>query len=143
MAKQQAAKLENLFESVEKKGRKELNIVLKADVQGSVEAIMDSLNKLSTDEVNVRFVAYGVGAITESDVNLAVASAAVVVGFNVRAGYSAKQLAQKETVDLRYYSIIYDLINRLNRLCLVCYRLKYKRKLLVWPEFKTCLDLLK
>ena len=96
LAKQQAAKLENLFESVEKKGRKELNIVLKADVQGSVEAIMDSLNKLSTDEVNVRFVAYGVGAITESDVNLAVASAAVVVGFNVRAGYSAKQLAQKK-----------------------------------------------
>ncbi len=111
LAKQQAAKLENLFESVDKKGRKELNIVLKADVQGSVEAIMDSLHKLSTDEVKVRFVAYGVGAITESDVNLAVASAAVIVGFNVRAGYSAKQLAQKETVDLRYYSIIYDLIN--------------------------------
>jgi translation initiation factor IF-2 len=88
-----------------------VNIVLKADVQGSVEAISDALENLSTDEVKVKIVASGVGGITESDVNLAVASNAILVGFNVRADAVAKRLIDEEEVDLHYYSVIYDLID--------------------------------
>ena len=111
LARQQAAKLENMFTQMAEGASSTLNIVLKADVQGSVEAISDALTKLSTDEVKVNIVAGGVGGITESDVNLAVASGAIMIGFNVRAESSAKRLIDEEGIDLHYYSIIYELID--------------------------------
>jgi len=111
LARQQAAKLENMFTKMEEGEVMTLNIVLKADVQGSVEAISDSLIKLSTDEVKVNMVATGVGGITESDVNLAMASNAIMIGFNVRAESSAKRLIDEEGIDLHYYSVIYELID--------------------------------
>jgi len=89
----------------------ELNIVLKSDVQGSLEAISDALTKLSTDEVKVNIIGSGVGGITETDISLASASNAIVVGFNVRAEAAARKLVEQESVDLRYYSVIYDLID--------------------------------
>ena len=90
---------------------KELNIILKGDVDGSVEAITDSLQKLSTDEIEVKIIHKGVGAITESDILLASASDAIVIGFNVRPISNARNLAEKEEIDIRSYSIIYDAIN--------------------------------
>ena len=112
LAKQQSARLENLFTNMKAGEQLSLNIVLKADVQGSVEAINDALHKLSNDEIKVSIVASGVGGITESDVNLAIASNAIVIGFNVRADVSARKLVEAEEVDLHYYSIIYDLIDQ-------------------------------
>ena len=103
--------LDNLFDQLKTAQQKILNIVLKADVHGSVEAITDALLKLSTDEVKVNFIASGVGGITESDINLAVASNAIVLGFNVRANASARRLVEVEGVDLRYYSVIYELVD--------------------------------
>jgi len=111
LARQQASKLENMFNQMKEGEVSTLNVVLKADVQGSVEAINDSLLKLSTDEVRVKIVGMGVGGITESDVNLAVASSAIVIGFNVRADNVAKRLIDEEELDLHYYSVIYDLID--------------------------------
>jgi translation initiation factor IF-2 len=112
LARQQAAKLENMFNRMEEGEVSTLNVVLKADVQGSAEAISDSLEKLSTDEVKVKIVSAGVGGINESDVNLAVASSAIMIGFNVRADAVAKRLIDEEEVDLHYYSIIYELIDQ-------------------------------
>ena len=112
LAKQQAAKLEGLFDRMGQGEQSKLNLVLKADVQGSVEAITDALNNLSNDEVKVSIVSSGAGGITESDVNLAIASNAVLLGFNVRADSTARQLADREEVDLRYYSVIYELIDQ-------------------------------
>lgn len=111
LAKQQAAKLENILVRMQEEALKTLNIVIKADVQGSAEAINDVLMKLATEEVKIKIVASGVGGITESDVNLAMASQGIVVGFNVRADASAKRLAEREGVELRYYSIIYKLVD--------------------------------
>jgi translation initiation factor IF-2 len=111
LARQQAAKLENMFNQMQEGEVATLNIVLKADVQGSVEAIADALTNLSTDEVRVKIVSSGVGGITESDVNLAMASNAIMIGFNVRADSVAKRLIDEEEVDLHYYSVIYDLID--------------------------------
>lgn len=111
LARQQKAKLENMFTNMEAGEVSELNVVLKADVQGSLEAICDSLNKLSTDEVKVNIIGRGVGGITETDASLASASGAIVIGFNVRADATARKLIENEAVDLRYYSIIYDLID--------------------------------
>ncbi len=111
LAKQQKAKLENMFANMEAGDVSELNVVLKADVQGSVEAISESLIKLSTDEVKVNIVGSGVGGITETDASLAAASSAIVVGFNVRADASARRVLESEEIDLRYYSVIYDLID--------------------------------
>jgi len=113
LARQQAAKLENMFSQMEEGKASVLNVVLKADVQGSAEALIESLGKLSTDEVQVKIVSSGVGGITESDVNLAVASNAVVIGFNVRADAAAKRLIEEEGVDLHYYSVIYDVIDEI------------------------------
>ncbi len=110
LAKQQAAKLENMFSQMEEGEVKFLNLVLKADVQGSAEALNDALTKLSTDEVKVKIIAGGVGAITESDVNLAVASNGIIIGFNVRADAGSKRLIEEHAVDLHYYSVIYDVI---------------------------------
>jgi translation initiation factor IF-2 len=109
LAKQQAAKLENILVRMQEEGAKTLNIVLKTDVQGSAEAIKDVLDKIAADEVKIKVVASGVGGITESDINLALASDGIIIGFNVRADAVAKRLAEREGVDLRYYSIIYKL----------------------------------
>ena len=114
LAKQQKAKLENMFKE-DNGDVKELNLVLKADVQGSVEAIRDSLVKLSTDEVKVSIIGSGVGGITETDVTLASASKAIILGFNVRADASAKKIAESENVEIRYYSVIYDLIDEVKK----------------------------
>jgi translation initiation factor IF-2 len=111
LARQQAAKLENMFAQMQAGQVNTLNIVLKADVNGSAEAIRDALIKLSTDEVKVNVIASGVGGINESDVNLAVASNAILIGFNVRADASAKRVINEEEVDLHYYSIIYEAID--------------------------------
>ncbi|WP_068714917.1 translation initiation factor IF-2 [Vibrio tritonius] len=115
LARQQKAKLENMFSNMAAGDVAELNIVLKADVQGSVEAISDSLRKLSTDEVKVNIVGSGVGGITETDASLAAASNAIIVGFNVRADASARRAIEAENLDLRYYSIIYQLIDEVKQ----------------------------
>jgi translation initiation factor IF-2 len=110
LAKQQAAKLENMFESIGE-GARTLPLIIKADVQGSQEALTQALTKLSTDEVKVQVVHAQVGGITESDINLAIASKAVVIGFNVRADQSARKLAEGNGIDIRYYNIIYDAVD--------------------------------
>jgi len=110
LARQQAATLENIFDRMEEGKVSTLNVVLKADVQGSVEALSEALIKLSTDEVKVKIVASATGGINESDVNLAIASNAIVIGFNVRADVGAKKLVSSEGVDLHYYSVIYEAI---------------------------------
>ena len=115
MARQQKAKLESMFSQMEEGEVNTLNLVLKADVQGSVEALSESLTKLSTDEVRVKIVSSGVGGINESDVNLAVASSAVMIGFNVRADASAKRRIEEEGIDLHYYSIIYEVIDEVKQ----------------------------
>jgi len=109
--RQQAAKLDRMFESMESAERRILNIVLKTDVRGSLEALQASLLDIGNEEVNVNIVSAGVGGITETDVNLALTSGAVMFGFNVRADSSARKLAENEGVDLRYYSVIYDVID--------------------------------
>jgi translation initiation factor IF-2 len=109
--RQQAAKLENLFENMGKDEIKMLNVVLKTDVRGSLEAIVKSLKDLGNDEVQVKIVSSGVGGIAETDVSLAMATNAVIFGFNVRADTASKRLVEQEGLDLRYYSIIYNLID--------------------------------
>ena len=109
--RQQAAKLENLFENMGKDEVKTLNVVLKTDVRGSLEAITKSLKDLGNDEVQVKIVSSGVGGIAETDVSLAMATNAVIFGFNVRADTASKRLVEQEGLDLRYYSIIYNLID--------------------------------
>lgn len=111
MQRQQSAKLENIFANMGADEVKNLNIVVKADVRGSLEAISSSLLDLGNEEVQVNIIASGVGGITETDITLAMTSNAVVFGFNVRADNSAKSIVEEEGVDLRYYSIIYDLID--------------------------------
>ncbi len=115
LARQQKAKLENMFSNMAAGEVAELNVVLKADVQGSVEAIADSLLKLSTDEVKVNIVGSGVGGITETDAVLAAASNAIILGFNVRADATARRAVENENLDLRYYSIIYQLIDEVKQ----------------------------
>jgi translation initiation factor IF-2 len=104
-----------MFNQMEEGQVNTLNILLKADVQGSAEAISDALRNLSTDEVRVKIVASGVGGISESDVNLAVASNAIMIGFNVRADGGAKRLIDEQGVDLHYYSIIYELLDEVKK----------------------------
>ncbi|ACT49319.1 translation initiation factor IF-2 [Methylovorus glucosotrophus] len=111
LAKQQAAKLENMFEQMAEGEVKVLPLIIKSDVQGSYEALATSLQKLSTNEVKVNIIHTGVGAISESDVNLAAASKAVVIGFNVRADAGARKLIDSSGVDVRYYNIIYEAVD--------------------------------
>lgn len=111
LARQQATKMDQVFARMEEGDISSLNVVLKVDVHGSLEALKDALTSLSTDEVKVTIVSGGVGGINESDVNLAVASDATIIGFNVRADASAKRVIENKGVDLRYYSIIYDVID--------------------------------
>ena len=113
LAKQQASKLENMFSDMTSGDVKMLPIIVKADVQGSQEALAASLLKLSTDEVKVQLVYAAVGGISESDVNLAIASKAVVIGFNTRADAGARKLAETNDVEIRYYNIIYDAVDEL------------------------------
>ena len=113
LARKQKSSLEGIFENMAAAGDvKILNVVLKSDVQGSLEAISDALVKLSTDEVKVEIIASGVGGITESDVHLAIASNGILIGFNVRAESTAKKLAEQEAVALNYYSVIYDIVDQ-------------------------------
>jgi translation initiation factor IF-2 len=111
LARQQATKLENVFEQLGEGEVQTLNLVIKADVQGSIEALAEALEKLSNDEVRVKVVHGMVGGISESDVNLAIASSAIIVGFNVRADAAARRLIESESVEIRYYNVIYDAVN--------------------------------
>ena len=111
LAKQQAAKLDNVFEQMATGQAKSLSLIIKADVQGSYEGLTHALEKLSTDEVKVNIIHSGVGAITESDINLALASNAVVIGFNARADATAKKLVAAHGIDVRYYNIIYEAVD--------------------------------
>lgn len=113
LAKQQAAKLETMLEQMTEGEVQTLPLIVKADVQGSQEALVQSLQKLSTDEVRVQIVHGAVGGITESDVNLATASKAVIIGFNVRADAGARKLAENNGIDIRYYNIIYDAVDEI------------------------------
>ena len=126
LARQQKAKLENMFSDMAEGDISEVNVVLKSDVQGSLEAISDALVKLSTNEVKVKIIGSGVGGITETDASLAAASNAIVVGFNVRADAAARKVIESEGVDLRYYSVIYALIDEV----------KQAMSGLLAPEFK-------
>ncbi|VFP86405.1 translation initiation factor IF-2 [Candidatus Erwinia haradaeae] len=111
LARQQKVQLEKMFANIEEGKISEMNIVLKADVQGSVEAISESLVKLSSNEVQVKIIGSGVGGITETDATLAAASSAIIIGFNVRADATARRIIDEENLDLRYYSVIYNLID--------------------------------
>jgi len=115
LARQQKSKLENMFSNMSEGEVSEVNVVLKSDVQGSLEAISDSLLKLSTEEVKVKIIGSGVGGITETDATLAAASNAIVVGFNVRADAAARKIIESENIDLRYYSVIYALIDEVKQ----------------------------
>ncbi len=111
LARQQATKLENIFEQMGEGQAKTLSLIIKADVQGSYEGLSHALTRLSTGEVKVNIVHAGVGGITESDVNLALASKAIIIGFNARADASARKLAENSGVDIRYYNVIYDAVD--------------------------------
>jgi len=115
LARQQAAKLQNLFENMGKDEQTNVNLLIRADVQGSVEALRDALTKLSNDDVKVNVVASGVGAITENDASLAQASDAIIIGFNVRADATARKVIQEHELDLHYYSVIYDAIDEVKK----------------------------
>ena len=113
LAKQRAAKLEGIFENMGEAGKKSLALVVKSDVQGSQEALVHALSRLSNEEVRVTVVHSGVGGITESDVNLAMASGAVIIGFNTRADVTARKLIESSGIDVRYYNIIYDAVDEI------------------------------
>ena len=113
LAKQQAAKLENMFDQMAEGGKKVLNLVIKADVQGSQEALIHALTKLGSDEVKVTVVHAGVGGITESDVNLAMAARAVIIGFNTRADAAARKTAEGAGIQVKYYNIIYEAVDEI------------------------------
>ena len=136
LARQQKAKLENMFSNMTEGEVSELNVVLKADVQGSVQAIADSLNKLSTDEVKVKIIGSGVGGITETDATLAAASNAIVLGFNVRADASARKILEAENIDLRYYSVIYDLIDEVRQAMSGMLAPEYKQQIIGLAEVR-------
>ncbi|MCG7543046.1 translation initiation factor IF-2 [Pseudoalteromonas sp. MM17-2] len=136
LARQQKAKLENMFSNMSEGDVSEVNIVLKADVQGSIEAIADSLTKLSTEEVKVKIVGSGVGGITETDASLAAASNAIVVGFNVRADASARKVIESESIDLRYYSVIYDLIEEVKQAMTGMLQPEFKQEIIGLAEVR-------
>ncbi|ENY73435.1 translation initiation factor IF-2 [Aeromonas diversa] len=136
LARQQKAKLENMFANMTEGEVSEVNVVMKADVQGSVEAICDALVKLSTDEVKVKIVGSGVGGITETDATLAAASSAILVGFNVRADASARKVIEAESLDLRYYSVIYDLIDEVKQAMSGMLAPEYKQEIIGLAEVR-------
>ncbi|AEW44244.1 initiation factor IF-2 [Serratia symbiotica str. 'Cinara cedri'] len=136
LARQQKSKLENMFSNMTDGEFSELNIVLKSDVQGSCEAIIDSLLKLSTDEVKVKIIGSGVGGITETDATLAAASNAIILGFNVRADASAKRIIESESIDLRYYSVIYNLIEEVKQAMIGMLAPEYKQQIIGLAEVR-------
>ncbi|WP_034943700.1 translation initiation factor IF-2 [Erwinia oleae] len=136
LARQQKSKLENMFANMTEGEVSELNIVMKADVQGSVEAIADSLQKLSTEEVKVKIVGSGVGGITETDATLAAASNAILIGFNVRADASARRVIDAESLDLRYYSVIYNLIDEVKQAMSGMLAPEYKQQIIGLAEVR-------
>lgn len=136
LARQQKSKLENMFANMTEGEVSELNIVLKSDVQGSAEAISDALEKLSTDEVKVKIVGSGVGGITETDATLAAASNAILLGFNVRADASARRVIETENLDLRYYSVIYDLIDEVKQAMSGMLAPEYKQEIIGLAEVR-------
>jgi translation initiation factor IF-2 len=113
LSKQQATKFENMFDQMAEGGKKVLTLVIKADVQGSQEALIHALTQLATEEVKVSVVHAGVGGITESDINLAMASRAVIIGFNTRADATARKLAESSGIQVRYYNIIYEAVDEI------------------------------
>jgi translation initiation factor IF-2 len=115
IARQQKSKLDNMFNKMAEGDVQHVNIILKADVQGSIQAITDALVKLSTDEIKVTVVSSGVGGISETDVNLALASDALIFGFNVRADAAAKRIIDNEAIGLKYYSVIYEIVDEVKR----------------------------
>lgn len=130
LLREKTIKLENLFEQIKKNEAATLNIVLKTDVQGSLEALTDALQKLSTDTVAVKIISRGIGGITESDVNLSLASKAIIIGFNVRPDLTARQLIEKEGVDVHYHSIIYDVIDEVKRAMTGLMATEYKEQII-------------
>ncbi|NIH24231.1 translation initiation factor IF-2 [Providencia heimbachae] len=136
LARQQKSKLENMFANMEEGKVSELNIVLKTDVQGTCEAITESLMKLSTDEVKVKIIGSGVGGITETDATLAAASNAIILGFNVRADASARRVIDSESVDLRYYSVIYSLIDEIKQAMSGMLAPEYKQQIIGLAEVR-------
>ncbi|WWO98047.1 MAG: translation initiation factor IF-2 [Candidatus Dasytiphilus stammeri] len=126
LARQKTPNIEKMFAHLNKDEVEELNIILKADVKGSVEAIINSLTQISTNEVKIKIVSSGVGGITETDATLAAASNAIIIGFNVRADNSARRVVERENLDLRYYSVIYNLIDEV----------KHTMKGMLIPEYK-------
>ncbi|MEY0866659.1 translation initiation factor IF-2 [Providencia alcalifaciens] len=136
LARQQKSKLENMFANMEEGKVSELNIVLKTDVQGTCEAITDSLMKLSTDEVKIKIIGSGVGGITETDATLAAASNAIILGFNVRADASARRVIESESVDLRYYSVIYSLIDEIKQAMSGMLAPEYKQQIIGLAEVR-------
>ncbi|WP_348666070.1 translation initiation factor IF-2 [Arsenophonus symbiont of Ornithomya chloropus] len=147
LANQQKSKLEKMFDNIEDSKISELNIVLKTDVQGSCEAISNTLEKLSNDEVKVKIIGSGVGGITETDATLASASNAMIIGFNVRADASAKKIIEIENLELRYYSIIYNLIDEIKEAMFGMLTPKYQQKIIGLAEIRnvfkspTCLSI--
>jgi translation initiation factor IF-2 len=111
LSAQKAAKLEEVFSRMSEGEIQNVNLIIKADVQGSVEALRDALTKLSTEDVKVRVVAAAVGGINESDANLALTAEAIIIGFNVRADAAARRVVEEQDIDLRYYSVIYEIID--------------------------------
>jgi translation initiation factor IF-2 len=137
LARQQAAKLSNVFEQLkESEEAKSLNLIIKADVQGSIEALTVALEKLSTPEVRVKVIHGMVGGITESDVNLAVASNAVIIGFNVRADAAARKLIEHQGVDVHYYNVIYDAVDEVKAAMTGMLKPQFKEQLLGLAEVR-------
>lgn len=136
IAKQQSQKLEGFFDKMQQGASKTLNIVLKTDVQGSAEALTEALEALSGEEVKVKVISKGVGGINESDVTLSLASEAILIGFNVRADATARQLAEQESVPLNYYSIIYDVVDGVKRAVTGLLSPEFKEKILGLAEVR-------
>ncbi|WP_445495328.1 translation initiation factor IF-2 [Photorhabdus sp. SF281] len=136
LARQQKSKLENMFANMEEGEVSELNIVLKSDVQGSCEAIREALEQLSTNEVKVKIIGSGVGGITETDATLAAASNAIILGFNVRADASARRVVENESLDLRYYSVIYSLIDEVKQAMSGMLAPEYKQQIMGLAEVR-------
>lgn len=136
LSRQQATKLEGFMDRMKQGEIKTLNIVLKADVQGSIEALADSLEKISNAEITVKVISKSVGGFNESDVNLAMASSALMIGFNVRADATARRLAQQEGIEINYYSIIYDVVDDIRRAVLGILGPEIKEKIVGLAEVR-------
>jgi translation initiation factor IF-2 len=136
LAAQQATKLEDVFSRMESEEAVDLNLVIKADVQGSLEALRGALTDLTTDKVRVRVIAGGVGGITETDANLALASNAIVIGFNVRADATARKLIEERGIDLHYYSVIYDAIDEIKKSITGMLEPEYKEQIVGTAEVR-------